>query len=122
VVLTTSTSEAYGYLFRLLCDAGDEVLVAQPSYPLFDFLADLEDVRLKSYPLFYDMAGGSTCRVDGGLGADERRSWWCIRTIRQGIGLQRGSGNGSGDLRRAWTGAHCGRGVLDYPLRIPPML
>jgi alanine-synthesizing transaminase len=54
LVLTTSTSEGYGYLFRLLCDAGDEVLVAQPSYPLFDFLADLEDVRLKPYPLFYD--------------------------------------------------------------------
>jgi len=54
VVLTTSTSEGYGYLFRLLCDAGDEVLVAQPSYPLFDFLADLQDVRLRSYPLFYD--------------------------------------------------------------------
>jgi alanine-synthesizing transaminase len=54
VVLTTSTSEGYGYLFRLLCDAGDEVLVAQPSYPLFDFLADLEDVKLTNYPLFYD--------------------------------------------------------------------
>lgn len=54
LVLTTSTSEGYGYLFRLLCDAGDEVLVAQPSYPLFDFLADLEDVRLRQYPLFYD--------------------------------------------------------------------
>jgi aspartate/methionine/tyrosine aminotransferase len=54
VTLTTSTSEGYGYLFRLLCDAGDEVLVAQPSYPLFDFLADLEDVRLRPYPLFYD--------------------------------------------------------------------
>jgi alanine-synthesizing transaminase len=54
LVLTTSTSEGYGYLFRLLCDAGDEVLVAQPSYPLFDFLADLEDVRLRGYPLFYD--------------------------------------------------------------------
>jgi alanine-synthesizing transaminase len=54
VVLTTSTSEGYGYLFRLLCDAGDEVLVAQPSYPLFDFLAELEDVRLRAYPLFYD--------------------------------------------------------------------
>jgi alanine-synthesizing transaminase len=53
-VLTTSTSEGYGYLFRLLCDAGDEVLVAQPSYPLFDFLADLEDVKLRPYPLFYD--------------------------------------------------------------------
>ena len=54
LVLTTSTSEAYSFLFRLLCDAGDEVLVPQPSYPLFDFLADLDDVQLKSYPLFYD--------------------------------------------------------------------
>jgi aspartate/methionine/tyrosine aminotransferase len=54
LILTTSTSEAYSYLFRLLCDVGDEVLVAQPSYPLFDFLADLEDVRLRTYPLFYD--------------------------------------------------------------------
>lgn len=54
LLLTTSTSEGYGFLFRLLCDAGDEVLIARPSYPLFDFLADLEDVRLRSYPLFYD--------------------------------------------------------------------
>jgi alanine-synthesizing transaminase len=54
IVLTTSTSEGYGYLFRLLCDAGDEILVAQPSYPLFEFLAELEDVRLRPYPLFYD--------------------------------------------------------------------
>lgn len=52
--LTTSTSEAYSFLFRLLCDPGDEVLIAQPSYPLFEFLADLDDVRLVSYPLFYD--------------------------------------------------------------------
>ena len=54
LMLTTSTSEGYAHLFRLLCDAGDEVLVAQPSYPLFDFLADLHDVQLQSYPLFYD--------------------------------------------------------------------
>lgn len=54
VFLTTSTSEAYSFLFRLLCDPGDEVLIAQPSYPLFDFLADLDDVRLVPYPLFYD--------------------------------------------------------------------
>ena len=54
LVLTTSTSESYSFLFRLLCDPGDEVLVAQPSYPLFDFLADLDDVRLRPYPLFYD--------------------------------------------------------------------
>lgn len=53
-VLTTSTSEAYSYLFRLLCNRGDEVLVPQPSYPLFEFLADLEDVKLVGYPLLYD--------------------------------------------------------------------
>jgi len=54
LILTTSTSEAYSFLFRLLCDPGDTVLVAQPSYPLFDFLVDLDDVRLQSYPLFED--------------------------------------------------------------------
>jgi alanine-synthesizing transaminase len=54
VFLTTGTSEAYSWLFRLLCDAGDEVLIAQPSYPLFDFLAQIEDVRLMPYPLLYD--------------------------------------------------------------------
>jgi alanine-synthesizing transaminase len=54
IVLTTSTSEAYSHVFRLLCNAGDEVLVPQPSYPLFDFLADLQDVRLVRYPLIYD--------------------------------------------------------------------
>ena len=54
IILTTSTSEAYSFLFRLLCDPGDEVLVASPSYPLFDFLAGIQDVKLTSYPLFYD--------------------------------------------------------------------
>jgi aspartate/methionine/tyrosine aminotransferase len=54
LVLTTSTSEAYSFLFRLLCDPGDEVLIAQPSYPLFEFLARLDDVRLEPYELFYD--------------------------------------------------------------------
>lgn len=54
VFLTPSTSEAYSYLFRLLCDPGDEVMIVQPSYPLFDFLARIEDVRLVPYPLFYD--------------------------------------------------------------------
>jgi alanine-synthesizing transaminase len=54
IFLTPSTSEAYSYLFRMLCDPGDEVLIAQPSYPLFDFLAQIESVRLVPYPLFYD--------------------------------------------------------------------
>lgn len=54
VVLTTSTSEAYSYLFRLLCDPGGEIIVPQPGYPLFDFLAGLDDVRLRPAPLVYD--------------------------------------------------------------------
>jgi alanine-synthesizing transaminase len=54
VVMTTSTSEAYSFLFRLLCDPGSEILVAQPGYPLFDFLAALDDVALKEAPLVYD--------------------------------------------------------------------
>jgi alanine-synthesizing transaminase len=53
VFLTTSTSEAYSFLFRLLCNPQDEVLVPKPSYPLFDFLAELQDVRLIPYPLEY---------------------------------------------------------------------
>jgi alanine-synthesizing transaminase len=52
--LTPSTSEAYSYLFRVLCDPGDEVLIAQPSYPLCDFLAQIDSIRLVQYPLFYD--------------------------------------------------------------------
>jgi aspartate/methionine/tyrosine aminotransferase len=51
LVLTASTSEAYSWLFKLLCEPGDEVLVPSPSYPLFDDLADLERVSLLRYPL-----------------------------------------------------------------------
>lgn len=54
LILTTSTSEAYSFLFRLLCDPGDAVLVPTPSYPLFDFLADIQDVKLFPYELVYD--------------------------------------------------------------------
>jgi len=54
LVLTTSTSEGYSYVFRLLCNPGDEILVPKPSYPLFEFLADLSDVKLVPYPLIYD--------------------------------------------------------------------
>jgi alanine-synthesizing transaminase len=59
--LTTSTSEAYSLLFKLLADPGDTILIPSPSYPLFSFLAQLESVKLSEYPLFYD---GSTWRID----------------------------------------------------------
>jgi aspartate/methionine/tyrosine aminotransferase len=54
LILTTSTSEAYSFVFRLLCDPSDVVLVPTPSYPLFDFLGDLNDVKLVPYELVYD--------------------------------------------------------------------
>ncbi len=53
LLLTTSTSEAYSYAFRLLCNPGDELLLPKPSYPLFEFLAGLQDVRLVPYSLAY---------------------------------------------------------------------
>ena len=54
LILTTSTSEGYSYVFRLLCNPQEEILVPKPSYPLFEFLADLQDVKLVPYPLLYD--------------------------------------------------------------------
>jgi len=54
ILLTASTSEAYGYLFKLLADPGDELLVPRPSYPLFEFLAALESVKIVPYRLEYD--------------------------------------------------------------------
>lgn len=53
ILLTASTSESYAYLFKLLTDPGDEILVPRPSYPLFEFLAAMESVTVKTYPLRY---------------------------------------------------------------------
>jgi aspartate/methionine/tyrosine aminotransferase len=54
IQLTTSTSEAYTFLFKLLTDPGQNVLVPQPSYPLFDFLAGFEGVMLAPYQFIYN--------------------------------------------------------------------
>jgi len=56
LMLTASTSEAYSFIFKLLCDPGDEVLVPRPSYPLFEHLARLESVRATAYRYAYDGA------------------------------------------------------------------
>jgi aspartate/methionine/tyrosine aminotransferase len=53
VVLTASTSDSYSILFKLLCDAGDEVLVPRPSYPLFEYLTRLDLVTPRPYALEY---------------------------------------------------------------------
>jgi len=57
LLLTASTSEAYGFLFKLLADPGDQLLIPRPSYPLFEFLAGLEGLETHSYPLRYGEEG-----------------------------------------------------------------
>jgi alanine-synthesizing transaminase len=54
LTLTASTSEAYAHLFRLLANPGDSVLVPAPSYPLFEPIAALENVAIRSWPLAFD--------------------------------------------------------------------
>ncbi len=56
LLLTASTSEAYSFLFKLLCNPGDRILAPRPSYPMLDVLARLESVELQQYPLRYDGA------------------------------------------------------------------
>ena len=64
LLITTSTSEGYGYLFKLLADPEDEILVPAPSYPLLDFLSAFEGVNLATYRLEYDHLGGWSLDID----------------------------------------------------------
>jgi alanine-synthesizing transaminase len=63
ILLTASTSEAYAYLFKLLTNPGDNVLVPRPSYPLFDYLATMESIEVRPYPLVYH--GGWSIDLEG---------------------------------------------------------
>jgi hypothetical protein len=72
VALTASTSEAYAWLFKLLCDPGDVVLVPQPSYPLFEHLTMLESVTARPYRLEYH--GDWRIDADGLVAAIDERT------------------------------------------------
>lgn len=130
ICLTTSTSEAYSFLFRLLCDPGDEVLIASPSYPLFDLLARLDDVVLREYPLFYEPGwhAGATAHTPGGWSFD-------LHGLEEAIGPRtraivvvhpnNPTGNYASPQERAALRAVCARHglalvvdevFLDYPL------
>jgi aspartate/methionine/tyrosine aminotransferase len=61
ITLTASTSEAYSFLFRLLADPGDHVLLPAPSYPLFSYLAGISDIEAAYYQLYFD---GASWRID----------------------------------------------------------
>jgi alanine-synthesizing transaminase len=107
IVLTTSTSEAYALLFKLLCNAGDAVLVPQPSYPLFEALAGLEAVRAEPYRLEYhgrwsidrdSLVGGLTPRTravlvvtpnnpTGSMLRDGDRDWLAALCADRGIAI-----------------------------------
>jgi aspartate/methionine/tyrosine aminotransferase len=72
ILLTASTSEAYSYLFKLLTNPGDQVLAPRPSYPLFDYLANMESVEVRQYPLVYH--GGWAIDVEGLAAAVTKRT------------------------------------------------
>jgi alanine-synthesizing transaminase len=118
VVLTASTSEAYAFLFKLLADPGDEVLVPTPSYPLFEHLARLESVRAVPYRLEYD----GSWRIDL-ASVDAARS----RRTRAVVVVSPNNPTGS-YLKRAELRALAGLGLpvlsdevfAGYPLRSDP--
>jgi hypothetical protein len=122
VMLTASTSEAYAILFKLLCDPGDEVLVPQPSYPLFESLTRLEAVRARPYRLDYH-----------GHWAIDRQSVEHALTPRTRAILVVSPNNPTGSMLRAddreWLASWCrdrGAAIVadevfaDYPLRPRP--
>jgi len=83
-VLTASTSEAYGFLMRLLADPGDRLLVPTPSYPLFDQLARLEAVSLVPYTLSADDGWRPDLDAISAAPKTAARWWWFTPTTRPG--------------------------------------
>ena len=110
IVLTTSTSEGYSFVFRLLCNAGDELLVPKPSYPLFEFLADLQDVRLVPYPLIYDHGWQMDFPSLEKAVTERTRGVVVVHPNNPTGSLCVGGGDGVAEcvLPRAWAGGDCG--------------
>lgn len=122
--LTASTSEAYSYLFRLLADPGDDVLVPSPSYPLFEFLAGME--HLRALPYRFRHAPGDGWRLDAAsleAAATER--------TRAVIAVHPGNPTGAYVRARAMDELHrfcaarglaliCDEVFYDYPLSDAP--
>lgn len=119
IVLTASTSEAYSLLFKLLCDAGDEVLIPQPSYPLFEMLSRLDSVVTRPYML----------HMHGGWSLD-RASIERALSVRTRAVLVVSPNNPTGSVLSAddavWLGRVCASHCVaiiadevfrDYPLR-----
>lgn len=76
IILTAGTSEAYSHLFRLLVNSGEKVLFPSPSYPLFQFLGDLNDVQLTFYPLIH---AGQNWGID--FNSLEEMSWNGVKAM-----------------------------------------
>ncbi len=118
IVLTASSSEAYSFLFKLLCDPGDAVLVPVPSYPLFEHLAALDGVR--AVPYLLDPADGFRPALDGPLPGRVRAVIAVHPNNPTGSFLD---ARGAEDLREACRGAGAALIVdevfLDYPLSRP---
>lgn len=124
IFLTASTSEAYSFLFRLLADPGDEVLFPAPSYPLFQFLVDLNDLESGHYPLIYDAVSG--WRVDGAL-LSGKLSGGARALVLVNPNNPTGSSVSSGELslihaacRRAGVPVICDEVFLDYTFNGAP--
>jgi aspartate/methionine/tyrosine aminotransferase len=107
IVLTTSTSEAYSYLFKLLCDPGSEIVVPQPGYPLFDYLAGLDDVGLKAAPLVYD--GGWQIEPEGFRRAITERTRAIVLVHPN---------NPTGHFTKAWEAEELGRLCREFDLSL----
>ncbi len=123
ILLTSGSSEAYTFLFRMLCNPGDAVLVPVPSYPLFDYLAALNDVQLRPYALQYD----GTWRLEmATVRADETPAPKAVLLVHPhnptGMFLKQGELRGVAALAREQGMAVLADEVfIDYPLTIDPL-